>query len=197
MTPQMFAPARRQQDIRLSRLIAVTGLAFWLMPGAAATQQSAYILRRQVVHGNKAEPEALEKIDEAFEAFEELLANTRAADAMNGHWRVTQESWRHAQEAWEKSSAALPSPIKGLKRCAVPLATAREMIERADNLFRQARGCSDPMRGAELLAQHERLLKQAEGRLKRAAHCYRAVQNTYLKGRKVGTHPHVRVSGQP
>ena len=198
MSQKMFAPARRQRAIlNFVRLVVAINLALWLMPGTVAAQQSAYALRRQVVHSGKAEPEAQEKIDEAFKAFEELLAITRDADAMNGHLRVRLESWRNAQEAWETSSAGLPSPIKSLKRCAVPLAVARGMIERADNLFRQALDCLDPMQGAELLAQHERLLKQAEGRLQRAERCYRALRTAYLKSRKLGAHSHVRISGEP
>src|SRR6185369_10006178 len=110
----------------------------------------------------KASPEAQDQINQALEAFEELLTITKNADAMSAHLRVRLESWREAQEAWQTSSVALPSPIKDLKRCAIPLATARKMIERADNLFRQAQESLDPMRAAELLAQHERLLKQAE-----------------------------------
>ncbi|PYS77313.1 MAG: hypothetical protein DMF66_10325 [Acidobacteria bacterium] len=176
----------------------LAALALWLMPGAtSARQASAGIFTRQVLQSRKADPEAREKIDEAFKAFEELLAVSKDADAMGSHWRVRQESWRNAQGAWEKSSATPPPPVKSLKRCAVPLGTARGMIERADNLFRQARDSSDTLRAAQLLGQHERLLKQAEGPLERAESCHRAVRNAYLKGRKADDRSHLKVSGRP
>jgi tetratricopeptide (TPR) repeat protein len=136
------------------------------------------------VQSDRADPEAQEKIDAAFKAFERLLDISKRADAMNYHFRVRQASWHEAQEAWEKSSAALPTPVKALKRCAIPLFTARKMIEQADNLFRQARDNSDPMKGAELLVQHQRLLKQAEGRLQRAERCYLTTWKAYLKAER-------------
>ena len=173
-------------------------LALWLMPGAAgARQPSAAIFTRQVLRSRKADPEAREKIDEAFKAFEELLAVSKDADAMGSHWRVRQESWRNAQGAWEKSSATPPPPVKSLKRCAVPLGAARGMIERADDLFRRARDGSDALRAARLLGQHERLLKQAEGPLERAESCYRAVRGAYLKGRKADGRSRLKASGRP
>jgi tetratricopeptide (TPR) repeat protein len=191
-----FAPARRQPDI-FPQLLMAMSLAFWLMVGTVAAQPSAHNLSKQVAHSGKAGPETKEKIDEAFKTFEELLAITRDADSMNGHLRVRLESWRNAQEAWEKASAALPSPLKSLQRCAASLAVARGMIEQADNLFRQARACSDPMQGADLLIQHQRLIKQAGGRLQRAERCYLTARNAYLKGRKVDAHSQVRIFGEP
>jgi hypothetical protein len=178
--------------------LLAAALALWLMPGASGAQQSPTgIFKRQVLQSRKADPEAQEKIVEAFKAFEELLAVSRNADAMGSHWQVRQESWRNALEAWAESSATLPPPVKSLKRCAVPLGTARGMIERADKLFRQARDSSDPLRAAQLLAQHERLLNQAEGPLKRAESCYRAARSAYLNGRKMDDRSHLKVSGRP
>ena len=165
-------------------------LALWAMPHADGTT-------RQISESHKADPEAREKIVEAFEAFEELLAVSRNADAMGSHWQVRQESWRDAQEAWERSSATLPPPVKSLKRCAVPLVAARGMIERADDLFRQARESSDPFGAARMLAQHERFLKQAEGSLQRAERCYRAVRKSYPGGRKADGRSRGKTSGGP
>lgn len=122
---------------------------------------------------------------EALDAFERLLKITRGADAMGSHWQVREESWREALETWERASSSLPARVRGLKRCAVPLVTARRMIERADALFRQARGTTDAFGAAELLARHERLLKQADARLLRAERCYGSVRDGYLKGARV------------
>jgi hypothetical protein len=153
-----------------------------MLGAVAAQQRSAALFKGQVVQSGEADPEAQQKVDEAFKAFEELLAVSKSAAAMNSHRQVRLASWRNAQAAWEKSSAAPPTPVQRLKRCAVPLATARGMIERADNLFLQARDSSDPMRAVELLEQHKKLLKQAEGPLKRAERCHRAARDAYLKG---------------
>ena len=136
---------------------------------------------RQASQIRKDDPGAREKIAEALGAFERLLAVSRDADAMGTHHQVREEPWRDAQEAWERSSARLPPPVKGLRRCAVPLAAARGMIERADGLFQQARAAADPFDAARMLARHERLLKQAEGSLRRAERCYRAVRDGYVK----------------
>jgi len=198
MAEKGFAPARGRRGIRVyARLLMRAGLALWLMLGAVAAQRrSATLFQGQVVQSGKADPEAQEKIDEAFKAFEELLAVSKGAAAMNSHWRVTLASWRNAQAAWEQSSTALPTPVQGLKRCAAPLATARGMIERADTLFLQARDSSDPMRAVELLGQHKKLLKQADDPLKRAERCYRAVRNAYLKGKKLDDRSPVKLSGK-
>lgn len=199
MMQKNFAQARRQQDLYIfPRLAMAVSLALWLTLGAVGAQQRPTAsFKPRAAQSRKANPEAQDQINQAFDAFEDLLTITKGADAMNYHSRVRLESWRNAQEAWETSLVSLPPPLKSLKRCAVPLATAREMIERADNLFRQAWDSPDPLRGADLLAQHERLLKQAEGRLQRAERCYRAVRNAYLKGRKIGARSPVRISGEP
>ena len=131
---------------------------------------------RQVSESRKDDVGARAKIVEALEAFERLLAVSRGADAMGSHQQVREEPWRDAQEAWEKASATLPPPLKGLKRCAVPLGSARGMIERADSLFRQARETPDPFDAARMLARHERFLKQADVSLRRAGRCYLAVR---------------------
>jgi hypothetical protein len=140
--------------------------------------------RGRVSEGREADATSRGKVDEALGAFGHLLAVSRGADSMGTHWRVAHESWRGAQEAWEKSSATLPPPVKGLRRCAVPLAAARGMIERADDLFRQSKESPDPFDAAQMLARHERLLRQAQSPLRRAERCYRAVRNASLKGRK-------------
>jgi hypothetical protein len=199
MATKRFAFAGGGRRARVcAGLLLPAGLALWLMPRAGGAQQpSAASPVRQVSESRKADPEAREKIVEAFEAFEELLTVSRNADAMGSHWQVRQESWRDAQEAWERSSATLPPPVKSLKRCAVPLVAARGMIERADNLFRQARESSDPFGAAQMLAQHERLLKQAEGPLQRAARCYRAARKGYSEGRKVDGHSHGKPPARP
>src|SRR5690242_12244555 len=102
-----FAPARRQLDIFLQLLMAMS-LAFWSMLSTVAAQPSSHTLKRPAVQSDRADPEAQEKIDAAFKAFERLLDISKRADAMNYHFRVRQASWHEAQEAWEKSSAALP-----------------------------------------------------------------------------------------
>jgi hypothetical protein len=160
------------------KLLVSVGLTLWLMPGAVGAQGHA-------ARSRKADLEAQNRVDEALRAFDELLAVTKSAAAPSSHWRVRLASWSDALEAWRKASAALPTPIRRLKRCALPLATARGMIERADALFNQGRNSSDPFRAAQLLEQHKRLLKKAEGPLKRAEHCRRDGRNGYLKDRKV------------
>lgn len=199
MTQKSFARARRQQDLYIfPRLTMAASLALWLITNAVgAPPRPTASSKPQAAQSPNANPDEQDQINQTFKAFEELLTITKDADSMNGHLRVRMESWRKAQEAWEKASAALPSPLKSLKRCAVPLAVARGMIEQADNLFLQARACSDPMQGADLLIQHQRLLKQAEGRLQRAERCYLTARNAYLKGRKVDAHSQVRTSGEP
>lgn len=165
-----------------TRLIMSVGLTLCLMPGAVGAQS------------RKADLEMQNRIDEALTAFDELLAITKSAAAPNSHWRVRLPSWSDALEAWRKASAALPAPIRRLKRCAAPLATARGMIERADALFNQGRNSSDPFRAAQLLEQHKRLLKRAEGQLKRAEHCRRAGRNGYPKDGKVVDPSQIRMS---
>lgn len=195
MTEKRLASVCGCRGIRMyAGLIVSVGLALWLMLGAVgAQQQSAGIFMGQVAQSRKADLEAQSRINEALKAFDELLAVTKSAAARNSHWRVRLESWDNALEAWRKASAALPTPVRRLKRCAVPLATARGMIERADDLFNQGRNISDPFRAVQLLERHKRLLKQAEGPLKRAERCYLAVRNGYLKGRKVVDHSQVKV----
>ena len=187
MATKRFACAGGQRLARVcAGLLLTAGLALWLTARAGEAQQTT-----------TADPEAREKIVEALGAFEELLAVSRNADAMGTHQQVRQESWRDAQAAWERSSATLPPPVKGLKRCAVPLDAARGMIERADDLFRRARENSDPFDAARMLAQHERRLKQAEGRLRRAERCYRAVRRGYTEGGKADGRSHGKTAGGP
>ena len=172
------------------------GMTLWLVLASVGAQhRSADILKRQVAQSREADLEARDRIDEALNAFDELLAVTRSAAAPNSHWRVRLASWGDALEAWRKASAALPTPIRRLKRCAVPLATARGMIERADALFNQGRNSSDPFRAAQLLERHKKLLKQAEGPLKRAERCYSAGRDSYLKGRKAIDRSQFKTSG--
>ncbi|HKQ07019.1 MAG TPA: hypothetical protein VJ464_17955 [Blastocatellia bacterium] len=198
MTQKSFAPARRQQDLYIfPRLAMAASLALWLIPNAAGAPPPAANPEPQAAQSPNANPDEQDQINQTFKAFEGLLTITKDADSMNGHLRVRLESWREAQAAWEKAYAALPSSLKSLKRCAVPLAAARGMIERADNLFRQARASSDAMRGADLLIRHQKLLKQAEDRLQRAERCYRALRTAYLKSGKIGIHSQVRMAGEP
>ena len=190
MARKRFAFAGGQRLARVcAGLLLTAGLALGLTARAACA--------RQVAESRKADPETREKIAEALEAFGELLAVSRNADAIGSHHQVREESWRDAQAAWERSSATLPPPVKSLKRCAVPLAAARGMIERADDLFRRARDNSNPFDAARMLAQHERLLKQAEGRLQRAERCYGAVRKGYSEGREVDSRSHGKMSVGP
>jgi hypothetical protein len=195
MATKRFAPVGGQRRARVfAGLLLPAGLAIWLMPGTVGAQQPlAANFTWQLTRA--AEPEARARMDEALKAFERLLVVSRGADAMGSHWQVRQETWRDAQEAWEESSATLPPPVKRLKRCAVPLGAARGMIERADDLFRQAQDRSDPFDAARMLAQHERLLKQAGDALRRAERCSRAVRDDYLKMRDVNGRPHGKTPG--
>ena len=181
MIARRFASACGRRRARVcAGLLLLACLILWLMPRAGGAQSpSSGSPARQTSQSRKADTGAREKIVEALEAFGELLAVSRSADAMGSHWQVRQQPWRDAQEAWERSSATLPPSVKGLRRCAVPLVAARGMIERADNLFRQARETSDPFGAARMLAQHERLLKRAEVSLRRAERCYLAVRRLH------------------
>jgi hypothetical protein len=197
MATKRFAPVGGQRRAWVfAGLLLPAALAIWLMSGTVGAQQPLAVnFTRQLTRGP--EPEARERMDEALKAFERLLAVSRGADAMGSHWQVRQESWRDAQEAWEESSASLPPPVKRLKRCAVPLGAARGMIERADDLFRQARDRPDPFDAAQMLAQHERLLKHAEGQLQRAERCYLTVRKSYPGGRKANGRSHGKPPARP
>lgn len=183
MTAKEFASGAGRRGNRVyARLLMLAGLSLELMLGAGGAQQPVYIFKSQVVQTRKADAAMDNEINEVFKAFEELLAVSKSAGAPNSHWRVREASWRRAQEAWDKASASLPTPVQGLNRCAIPLNTARRLIEQADDLFLHARDNPDPMKAVELLDQHKKLLKQAKGPLKRAERCFRATRNAFLKG---------------
>jgi len=122
-------------------------------------------------------PELENQINDAFQTFEELLAVTQSEAAPNSHWRVKLESWRSAQGAWEKASTTPIAAVQDLKRCAVQINIAREMVEHADHLFLQVRDGSDPARAFELIQKHKELQQQATDLLREAENCYRAARN--------------------
>jgi hypothetical protein len=174
---QLTSAGARRRASASAGLLLPACLALWLTPCAVGARQTpAHGPTRRASEGRQSDHAAREKIAEVLEVFGELLAASRNADAMGSHWQVRGQPWRDAQEAWERVAATLPPPVRGLKRCAVPLGAARGMIERADRLFRQSRDSSDTFEAARMLARHERLLERADVSLRRAERCYLAVR---------------------
>lgn len=143
-------------------------------------QQPAGLFKQQVVHA-KTVPQIQNQISKAFVAFEDLLTISKVAATPGSHWRVRLTSWRNTQQAWEEVSGTLPTPVLGLEHCALPLGTARKLLEQADDLFVRAEGTRNPARAVELVQEHETLQKQARGLLKQAEDGYRAILKAYLK----------------
>lgn len=110
------------------------------------------------------------RTEDAFRTFADVLMISRSAAAPNAHWRVELAGWGDAQAAWERIAPALPSPARGLQRCWPPLRKARDLIERANRLFLDARDHAGH-RGLEILAVHDNLIRQAEGPLRDAEQC--------------------------
>jgi hypothetical protein len=166
-----------------ARAFLAVAFGLCLIPAAPGAQRSRDGSERNDARNATIDPEAREKIDDAFRAFEELLAITKGASAMGTHARVRLDSWRSAQETWERASAQLPASFRALKCCALALGTARGFIEQADALFLRARDDPDAVNALRLLAEHKRLLARAQLPLKRADRSFRAARSAYVDGR--------------
>jgi hypothetical protein len=180
MAHNRFVPAHRHTSIRMKIRLFVTCLILWLMIGAVGVQyQSAKSFSGHIVHADNGNADLQQCINEAFNAFEELLTVCQRAAAPNSHWQVQLSSWSQSQQAWEKASASLPSSSQELKHCALPLLDARGLLEKADRLFLQAQQSSDPTTAVQLIEEHEKSQEQARRLLKQAEGDYQLARNRY------------------